>query len=461
MAGELRRTLREFPEISYAITQLGRSDDGTDPWTPSHIEAPVGLNPYNTWPKGETRAQFLHRLNARLQKLPGFSVGISQPIIDGVNDAIGGAHSPLVIRIVGDDFKELRRIGGEIVNVLQGIRGTADASIFQEPPIPQIAIDIDRMAAARYGINISDITSLIQTGIGGAPVSTVYVADRTYNVTVRFPHDTRNSPEALGNLVLTTSSGAQIPLSQVAQIRQQTGESTIAHEMNHRELLVRIDNRDRALSDYLAEAQAKIGRAVNFDHSKYRLEWAGQFENQQRAQARLTVIMGIVLVLMTVFLFAEFGKIRQTALILSVIPFAALGGLIALRLTGETLNVASAVGFIALFGVAVQNGIIMIANINRVRDQGVALHEAVLSGAVERFRPVLMTATVASIGMLPAALATGVGTDVQRALATVVVGGVAIVTMLTLIILPTYYFALERWVERRQASALAAQRREA
>ncbi len=452
MAGELRRTLREFPEISYAVTQLGRNDDGTDPWTPSHIEAPVGLKPYNTWPKGETKEEFMLRLNARLQQLPGFSIGISQPIIDMVDDAIGGAHSPLVIRIVGDDFNELRRIGSGIVNVLHGIRGTADASIFQEPPIPQIAINIDRAAAARYGINVLDITNLIQIGIGGASVSKVYVADRTYDVSVRFPQNTRNNPEALGNLVLTTSSGAQIPLSEVAHIKQQTGESTISHEMGHRDLLVRIDNRDRALSDYLAEAQRKIGQSVNFDHSKYRLEWSGQFENQQRAQARLTLIMVIVLALMAMFLFAEFGKMRQAVLILGAVPLAALGGLIALHLTGETLNVASAVGFIALFGVAVQNGIIMISNINRVREQGVPLHEAVLSGAVERFRPVLMTATVATVGMLPAALATGIGTDVQRALATVVVGGLMVATLLTLFILPTYYFALERWVERRQTT---------
>jgi len=453
MAGELRRTLLDFPEVSYAITQLGRSDDLVDPWTPSHIEAPVGLKPYNTWPKGETKAEFLQKLNVRLQQLPGFSsIGISQPIIDMVNDSIGGAHSPLVVRVVGNDFNELRRIGGEIVNVLRGIRGTAEASVFQEPPIPQIAIDIDRAAAARYGINVSDITNLIQTGVGGAPVSKVYVADRTYDITVRFPQDTRNSPEALGNLTLNTAAGAQIPLSQVAHIKLQSGESTIAHERGHRELLVRIDNQDRALSDYLEEAQRKIGKAVSFDHSKYSIEWGGQFENQQRAQARLILIMGIVLALMTVFLFAEFGRMRQAVLILGVVPLATLGGLISLHLTGETLNVASAVGFIALFGVAVQNGIIMVANINRVREQGMSLREAVVSGAVERFRPVLMTATVATVGMLPAALATGVGTDVQRALATVVVGGLGIATLLTLFILPTYYFALERWVERRQAT---------
>ncbi len=455
MAGELRSTLHEFPEISYAVTQTGRDDGGVDPWTPSHIEAPVGLKPYDTWPKGETRDQFLKKLNVRLQQLPGFSsVGISQPIIDMVYDAIGGSHSPLVVRIIGNDFNELRRIGGDIVNVLHGVRGTADASIFEEPPLAQIVVDIDRSAAARYGINISDITNLIQTGVGGAPVSTVYVGDRMYNVTVRFPQNTRNNPEALGNLVLTTSSGAQIPLSEVAHIKLQSGESSIAHEMGHRELLVQIDNRDRALSDYLEDAQRRIGQSVSFDHTKYRLEWGGEFENQQRAQARLSVIMGIVLALMAVFLFAEFGNMRQAVLILAVVPLATLGGLITLHLTGETLNVASAVGFIALFGVAVQNGIIMVANINRVREQGVALREAVVSGAVERFRPVLMTATVASVGMLPAALATGIGTDVQRNLATVVVGGLGLATLLTLFILPTYYFALERWVEKKTGKGI-------
>ena len=424
MAGELRRTLHEFPEVSYVVTQLGRNDDGTDPWTPSHIEAPVGLKPYDTWPKGETREEFLRRLNARLKQLkPGFSVGISQPIIDMVYDIIGGAHSPLVIRVFGDDFNELRRIGGEIVKVLDSIQGTAEASIFQEPPIPQIAVDIDRTAAARYGINVSDITNLIQTGVGGAPVSTVYVQDRTYGITVRFPKECRNSPEALGKLVLTTAGGAQIPLSQVADIKLRSGESTISHEMNQRVLLVRVDNRDRALSDYLAEAQRKINNSVHIDHDKYRLEYGGQFESQQRAQARLTLIMGLVLALMLVFLFAEFGKLRLAILVLGAVPLATLGGLIAIHVRNETLNVASAVGFIALFGVAVQNGIIMVANIKRVSEQGIPLREAVLSGAVERFRPVLMTATVATLGMLPAALATGVGTDVQRNLATVVVGG--------------------------------------
>jgi cobalt-zinc-cadmium resistance protein CzcA len=449
MASQLRRTILEFPEVSYAITQLGRSDEGLDAWTPSHIEAPIGLTDYDSWPAGETKKDFVKKLNDRLLQMPGYSIGISQPISDMVNDLEGGAHSPLVILVIGEDFNELRRIGGDIVDELRNIRGTASASIFQEPPIPQIAIEIDRAATARYGINVSDITNLIQTGIGGAAVTQVYVGDRVYNVTVRFPTSARNNVEALGALPLTAPGGAQIPLAQVAKITLRNGESTITREMNHRNLTVRIDLADRDLVSYLAEVRDRIAQHVKFDKSKYRVQYAGQFENQQRAQARLILILALVIGLMTLLLFAEFGRLRQAIMILCVVPLATLGGLIALLVTGETLNVASAVGFIALFGVAVQNGIIMVSNLNRVRETGVALRDAVMTGAVERFRPVVMTATVATIGMMPAALATGVGSDVQRGLATVVVGGLILATLLTLFILPSFYYSLERIAARR------------
>jgi cobalt-zinc-cadmium resistance protein CzcA len=448
MTAQLRKAVREFPEVSYVVTQLGRNDSGTDPWTPSHVEAAVGLTPYSTW-HGETKAEFLRKFNARMQQLPGVSVGVSQPIIDGENDMIGGAHSPLVLRIYGEDLHAMRELGNQIVDVLKSVRGTADASIFQEPPIPQLAIKANRDAAARYGINVSDITSLIQTAIGGAPITQVYVGDRIYNVTARVSNEVANSLEAVGELPLTSASGAQIPLKQVADIRLTSGESTIAHEHGQRELTIRIDNRDRALSEYLADAQAQIQAKLHIDPQQYQLEWAGNFQNEQRAQARLTVVMGMVLAIMAVLLFIEFGKFHQAVLVLGVVPLATVGGLLALHLRGETLNIATAVGFIALFGVAVQNGIIMVSNINRVRREGLSLFEAVLVGATERFRPVLMTATVASIGMLPAALATGIGTDVQRGLATVVVGGLPIATLLTLYILPSLYFAMENFIHKR------------
>src|SRR5580700_5788739 len=385
MASEVRRTIREFPEVSYVVTQLGREDAAVDAWTPSHIEAPIGLTPYDTWPKGETKADFVRKLNARLRELPGFNVGINQPISDMVFDAVGGAHSKLVIRVVGDDFSEDRRIAGEIVDILRNTKGTAEASIFQDPPLPQIAIEADRAAAARYGINVSDITNLIQTGVGGGAVTQAYVGDRVYDVTVRFPLNARYDPEALGNLPLTSSTGARIPLSQVATITQRNGEGTITRENNHRNLTVRIDLADRDMVSYLAEVKDRIAQTVRFDEAKYRLEFGGQFENQERAQRRFTLILGLVLGVMLLLLYTEFGRLRQALLILGILPLATLGGLVALFVTGETLNVATAVGFIALFGVAVQNGIIMVANLNRVRENGMPLRDAVIFGAFERF----------------------------------------------------------------------------
>jgi len=450
MASDLRRAILKHPEVSYVVTQTGRNDDGTDPWTMSHIEAPVGLKPYDTWPAGETKKQFVDQLAADLGKeLPGYSIGISQPIIDGVNDMIGGAHSPLVIKIFGNDLNVLRNIGQQIVDVLYTIRGTSSASIFQEPPIPQIGIDLDREKAARYGINMADVQNVIQTGVGQAPVSTVYVGERTYPLTVRYIESARDNPDALANLFVNTSSGAQVPLAQIAKIEVRSGESTITRENGQRNLTIRIDNRDRDLTSYLEEAQSKIAQKVQFDKDKVRLEWGGQFENQRRAEARLTLILALVLGLMLILLTVGTGSFRQSLLILGVVPLAMLGGLLTLHLTGQNLNVASGVGFIALFGVAVQNGIIMIANLNRMRKSGLELHYAILTGATERLRPVLMTATVATLGMLPAALHTGVGSDVQRGIATVVVGGLAISTLLTLIVLPAMYHSIEHWTERR------------
>lgn len=447
MAGHLRNTLLQYPQVSYVVTQLGRNDEGTNPWTPSHIEVPVGLKPYSEWPNRETKPQFIAKLTAEFAKMPGYSIGISQPIIDGVNDLIGGAHSPLALRIYGADLKECRRIANEIVAILQTIKGTASASLFQEPPIPQITIKADRDKIARYGINIAEVTNLIQTGLGGAAIATIYVDNRTYNATARFSKAEKNNFKSLGNLFVSSSDGAKIPLSEIAQFEYVTGESNIAHEEGEREVTVRIDNRGRDLTSYLNEAKRRISNEVIFDAKRFRLEWAGQFESQERAEQRMVYILGLMLLLMGLLLFFEFQKLHLVFLILGVVPMATLGGLVTLHLTGETLNVATAIGFIALFGVSVQNAIIMISNIRRVRTENKSLSRSVVNGASERLRPVLMTATVASFGMLPAALATGVGTDVQRGLATVIVGGLAVSTLLTLFILPTYYYSLVLFIE--------------
>lgn len=455
IANELRHAAREFPETSYAITQLGRSDDGTDPWTPSHIEMPVGLTPYKQWANGETKSMFVARLRARLSRIPGISFSISQPIEDNMSDLVGGAHSPLVMRIYGDDFGELRRIGHQIVSILWQVPGTVQAAIFQEPRIPQISITANRQHAARYGIPVSDISDIISNAIGDAPLTTVFEGARSYNATLRIAPSELANLQALEQIPLRSPDGAMIPLAELADIKLHMGESNIAHEMGERQITLQIDNGKRAMSEYLADAQERIDRKVTFDHQNYHLEWAGTFQEEQRAQIRLTIALGAMFTAMLGLLYAEFQKMRQALLILGVVPLATLGGLIALHVRHETLNIATAVGFIALFGVAIQNGIIMISSINRHRqEEGLDVYTATLRGATERFRPVLMTATVASAGMLPAALATGIGTDVQRGLATVVVGGLGIATLLTLFILPVFFCCMETWLENRRGGLL-------
>ena len=454
MDADLRKVILEFPEVATVVDHIGRNDDGTDPNTPSHLETLIVLHPYDTWPAGETKQELVRRMRARLDELPGYELAFSQPILDSIKDKIFEPHSQLAVKVMGEDFNELRRIGKGVAEVLRGVPGTENVSIDDRPPLPQITITADREAAARYGINVADIADLIQTGIGGGAVSQVFIGERHYDVTVRLAPQFRSSPEAIGNLLLTSSTGALIPLSEVARIKLQKGESTINRDMNRRYLMVKFDSAGRSLPALLAEAKEAVAQKVSFDSRRYGLEWIGHFEDEQRAETRFVLILGLILGLMIVFLYAEFGLLRQVALILCAVPLATLGGLIALHVTGVTLNVASAVGFIALFGVAVMNGVIMVANLNRVQDAGVSLLDAVIAGASERLRPVLMTATVATVGMLPAALATGVGSDVQRSIATVVAGGLIPATFLTLFLIPTFYFAIERRAQARARGAV-------
>ncbi|WP_288428072.1 CusA/CzcA family heavy metal efflux RND transporter [uncultured Spirosoma sp.] len=444
MAKQLIQETRKSPEVTYMMIQVGRNDDGTDPWTPSHFECSVGLKPYREWPSGKTKQDLIAELDARYKKLPGYVVGFSQPMIDGVMDKIAGAHSELVVKIFGHDFKETRRIAEDVERTLKATPGAVDVSIDQEPPLPQLQVNIDRDRVARYGLNVSDVNELLSTAIGGRPVSTLFIGERRYDITVRYAPEFRASPDAIGNLLLTAPNGARIPISQVADIRLETGESTITREMAKRHLTVKLNLRGRDLSSFLTDAQARIDQQVHYDRNQYGINWGGQFENQQRAYARLGIIVPLALAIMFVLLFGAFGRFDQAGLVLSVIPLAALGGVLALNIRGMTLNVSSAVGFIALFGVAIQNGVIMISHLNEVvHTSGLPLKSAVIKAARDRFRPVLMTATVATLGLLPASLSTGIGSDVQRPLATVIVYGLSTATLLTLFALPALYYLLE------------------
>ena len=332
------------------------------------------------------------------------------------------------------------------MTTIKSIKGAADVAIDQEPPLPQLQISVDRDAVARYGLNVSDVSELIEVAIGGKAISQVFSGNKVYDVICRYNEESRNTPEKIANLMLTSQTGAKIPLSQIATVKTATGESTITRELNKRHLTVKLNLRGTDLTAFLNEAQSKIESNIKYDHDKYNIKWGGQFENQNRAYAKLMVIVPLALAIMFLLLYGAFGKFRQAGLILSIVPLALFGGMLALNIRGMTLNVSSAVGFIALFGVAIQNGVILISHINDLRKKGYDLLKAVVEGAEDRFRPVLMTATVAALGLLPASLATGIGSDVQRPLATVIVYGLFVATAITLFVLPALYYMLEsKW----------------
>lgn len=443
MADSLRHALKEFPEVTYVMTQVGRDDEGTEAFSPSHIECSVGLKDYSQWKKGKTKEDLVREMSERISCMPGYKVGFSQPIIDMVMDQMAGSHSDLAIKVFGEDLAKARDIAGQVVDIVGGIEGAADVVIDQEPPLPQLRIRADRDKIAQHGLNVADVADLIEVAVGGKAVSQVFVGSRVYDVTCRYVESSRDTPEHIGNLMLTSASGALIPLSAVASIETSLGASSIMREMGKRYLTVRLNLRGRDLTSFLKEAQEKIDEEIVLDKTENQVRWDGQFENQNRAYRRLAVVIPFALFLMFMLLFGAFGRFRQAGLLIALLPMALFGGLLALVVRGMTFNISSAVGFIALFGLTIQNGVIMISHINDLRKGGMPLRDAVVSGASHRLRPVLMTATVAVLGLLPASMATGIGSDVQRPLATVIVYGLLFSTVITLMILPTLYYKLE------------------
>jgi len=446
MSDTLRHRLMKFDEVTYVMLQTGRDDQGVDPFSLSHIESSIGLKPYKEWKHGRRKSDLIDDMSKELESMPGYSVAFSQPIFDMVMDQIAGSHSDLAIKVYGEDMKESRKVAENVLNVLKTIPGAADLAIDQELPLPQLQIQANRDKIAQYGLNVSDVAELIEVAIGGQAISQIFIGNKVYDVICRYNENSRNTPEKIGNLMLTSGSGAKIPLSQVADIKLSTGASTITREMNKRYIALRINLRGIDLTEFLNTARRKIAQSMNYNHEKCNVVWSGQFENQNRAYARLGFIVPLALAIMFLILFGTFGKLRQASLLMGIVPLALFGGMLALNVRGMTLNVSSAVGFIALFGVSIQNGVIMISHINALRRQGLKLKDAVLSGAGHRLRPVMMTATVAVLGLLPASLSTGIGSDVQRPLATVIVYGLLFATLITLYVLPAlYYLSEKKW----------------
>lgn len=450
MADTLRNHVLKFDEVSYVMTQVGRDDEGVDPFSTSHVECAVGLHPYNEWKSGKNKTQLVDEMAADLAKLPGYEIGFSQPIIDMVMDQIAGSHSDLAIKIFGENQQEARRIAEEVKGKIKLIQGAEDVSIEQEPPLPQLQIHADRAKIAEYGLNVSDVAELIEVAIGGKAISQVFIGNKVYDVICRYNEQFRDTPEKIGNLMLTSETGAKIPLSQIAKITTTTGPGIINREANQRFVTVRVNLRGRDTSSFLKEANQVISKEIVYDHNDFHFVWGGQFDNQQRAYGRLALIVPLSLAIMFILLFWNFGNFRQAWLQIGMLPLAIFGGMLALNVFGMTFNVSSAVGFIALFGVFIQNGVLMISHINYLREKGEMLKKAVVDGALHRFRPILMTSSVAILGLIPASLSRNIGSDVQRPLATVIVYGLAFGTVITLYALPALYYMLEKWFESKQ-----------
>jgi cobalt-zinc-cadmium resistance protein CzcA len=455
MADTLRNHILKYEEVKYVMTQVGRDDEGTDPFSTSHAECGVGLIQYKEWKRGKRKKDLIEELSADLGKLPGYSIGFSQPIIDMVMDQIAGSHSDIAIKIFGEDQTEARRIAEEVVKTVKAIKGAGDVGIEQEPPLPQLQIEAIRDKIALYGLNVSDVADIIEVAIGGKAISQVFIGNRVYDVICRYNEQARETPEKIGSLLLTAPAGSKIQLSQITEIKTNTGPSIINREENSRFVTVRINMRGRDMTSFLKEASRAIEKNITYNHNLFKLKWSGQFDSQKRAFARLLLIVPLSLALMFLLLFWSFGNFRQAWLQMAMLPFSVFGGMVALNISGMTFNVSSAVGFIALFGVFTMNGVLMISHINNLRKRGEDLKYAVIKGATHRFRQIIMTSTVAILGLVPASLSTNIGSDVQRPLATVIVYVLAFGTIITLMVLPALYYMLEGKISNLQLSKKA------
>lgn len=445
VARQIRLLIRESPEVNLVASQTGRNDSGTDPFGPNRNELLVDLRPYDTWRTGRTKPALVDELSRRLTAgIPGATFNFTQPIIDTSTEIVTGSSADLAVIISGPDLKELRSLAARTLDVLRRVPGAADTSIEQEADQAQLRILIDRLRVARYGINVSDVQDVIDLALGGSPITSVYEGDRRFDVVARFAPEARASPSAIAELLIPTRGGARVPLAQLADIRTSDGATIIMRRENQRAMAVRTNIRGRDQGGFVADAQARLAETLKLPPG-YSVEWGGQFENFARARARLVVIMPITLGVIFVLLFVAFGTARDAALVLVTVPFSLAGGLVALYVRGLNLNVSAAVGFISLFGVAVMSGVLYLSEINRRRQTpGASLREAVIEGSRVQLRPVLMVVIVAALGMVPAMVARGIGSDIQRPLATVVVGGLASTLILTPLALPAVFWLGER-----------------
>ena len=438
------KTIADVPGVRMVVSKLGRGESPADPTGPNESDPIVLLDPKSK----RSQDQIDEDIRQRLSSIPGVQIVLSQPISERVDEMVTGVRSQLAIKIFGDELSALKTVSEQVARILKSVSGSRDIRIERLSGQQALTIDIDRKAIARQGLNVADVQNIIETAIGGKDVTTLYEGERRYSVSVRFPAHVRQSVEAIGNTFLLTPSGAQMPLSSVASIALIDGPAQISRESGKRRVVVGANVEGRDLAGFVTEVQQRIDNEVQLPEGYY-FKYGGQFENMERAMATLAIIVPLTIVAIFFLLFVLFNSVKLAGLIILVLPFASIGGLIGLFVTGQYVSVPASVGFIALWGIAVLNGVVLVSCIRRLREDGMEVARAVREGCVQRFRPVMMTATVALLGLVPFLFASGPGSEVQRPLAIVVIGGLISSTLLTLVVLPTLY----RWFDDSTSEA--------
>jgi cobalt-zinc-cadmium resistance protein CzcA len=440
LMNQARLVLASFPEVTVSVSQVGRPDDGTDTTGFFNTEYFVDLKPKEQWRPvfHQDKEQLIAAMDRELEKIPGVLWNFSQPIADNMEEAVSGVKGELAVKIYGDDLRTLEAKGDQIVGIMRGIRGIQDLGLFRVIGQPSLNLVIDRQQAARHQINVADVQDAIQTAVGGAAFSQVLQAEQRYDLVMRYLPAYRNTKEAIERIRLVSPAGERVALAQLCRMNVTDGANEIYREGNSRYVAIKYSVRGRDLGSAVEEAIAKVGKRVTLP-TGYRIDWAGEYESQQRSERRLAVVLPITIVVILIILYTMFNSFKCAVLMLANMAMAPLGGLLALLVTGTHFSVSSGVGFLALFGVSVQTGVIMLEYINQLRARGHSIADAAVEGAILRLRPIMMTTLVATLGLLPAALSHGIGSDSQRPFAIVIVGGLMVSMVINIFLLPTLY----------------------
>jgi cobalt-zinc-cadmium resistance protein CzcA len=447
IANKMRKMILTFPEVKQVMSQTGRPNDGTDATGFYNVEFHVDIYPKSQWKSGITKEQLIDKMQQMLSVFPGIDLNFSQPIMDNVEEAVSGVKGSLCVKIYGDSLAYTEKKAYEVYNVMKHIKGVEDLGIIRNIGQPELRIDLDQSKMALYGVTTADANATIEMAIGGKAVSQIYEGEKKFQLRLRYQEDYRNNAEAISNLLVPTMRGSQVPVKNIATIERLTGPSIIFRDDNRRYSAIKFSVRGRDMGSTIAEAQAKVGKSVQLNKG-YEMQWAGDFENQQRATKRLTEVVPVSLLIIFLILFVMFGNVKDAGLVLLNVPFAIIGGIGALLLSGTNFSISAGIGFIALFGICIQNGVILISvfknNLQKIKKHEFdshSLEQAIKEGVKSRVRPVIMTALMAAIGLLPAALSHGIGSETSKPLAIVVIGGLITATGLTLLIFPLFFYA--------------------